>query len=126
MRLLKFLDLKLMNWRVVLIKQKQIFLMAILIFSAAPVYAGIRCLDDIISEGDTNYEVMLKLEKCGEFISKDVIRKEISFDQDKNIEKEIPVEQWHIKVLEQGGTFCYPLDFQEGVLKEIGKWTKCE
>ena len=89
-------------------------------------HAGIRCANDIISKGDTTFEVELKLKECGEVIDKQVIRKESVKKNDVEKRKEETyIDRWYIRVREQGGKYCYPLVFEEGVLKEIGNWKRC-
>ena len=111
---------------------KRLFIVGLLMLWVVPAY-GIRCSNDIISTGDTDLEVQLKLKKCGEVIKKDVIRKEstsnynIKNHRDIEInEEERLIERWYIRVNEQGGVYCYPLNFVEGILKKIGDWTKCD
>lgn len=111
---------------------KRLFILAILILWCVPAY-GIRCSNDIISTGDTDLEVQLKLKKCGEVINRNIIKKEITsnFNTRKNRDIEVSgeeqlVERWYIRISEQGGMYCYPLTFSGGILKEIGKWTKCD
>ena len=45
---------------------------------------------------------------------------------DKVEEKEKLVERWYIRVNERGGKYCYPLTFEDGLLQNIGNWTKCD
>lgn len=101
-------------------------------FVCGPAY-GIRCANDIISTGDTDMAVRLKLENCGEIIDRRVIKKEITSNADAKNHQDVEinaeerlVERWYIRVSEQGGKYCYPLTFSEGILKEIGNWTKCD
>ncbi len=94
-----------------------------------PVYGGIRCENDIISVGDTSSEVTIKLQKCGEVLNKEVIKKETIIDEKKSgetVKKEKLVELWSIRVKERGGMYCYPLTFEEGRLQSIGNWSKCD
>lgn len=96
-------------------------------FSLSNADAGIRCANDIISTGDTDFEVKMKLEDCGELLDKQLLRKETVRHRDFEKRKEEKyIQRWYIRVKEQGGHYCYPLMFEEGVLKEIGGWKKCE
>lgn len=98
-----------------------------LTFSFYSADAGIRCANDIISTGDTDFQVKLKLEGCGELLDKQVIRKETVRKNDFEKRKEEKyIQRWHIRVQELGSHYCYPLIFEEGVLKEIGDWKKCK
>jgi hypothetical protein len=92
-----------------------------------PVHAGIRCENDIISTGETTFEVEFKLKKCGEVLSKEIVRKETTKEitADKNVKEEKLIEQWHIRVNERGVMYCYPLTFESGRLVDIGRWNKC-
>ena len=109
--------------------------LSILILAATicsyPVYAGIRCENDIISIGETSSEVMIKLRRCGEVLSKEVVSKKTSVatrekKSDKKEKKEKLMELWTIRVKERGGMYCYPLTFEEGRLQSIGDWSKCD
>ena len=107
-----------------------ILMLAITIYSH-PVYAGIRCENDIISIGETSAEVMIKLSRCGEVLNKEVVSKETSVDtnkkkSDEKVKKEKLMELWYIRVKERGGMYCYPLTFEEGRLKSVGNWSKCD
>jgi hypothetical protein len=111
---------------------KKLFLLAILIFWSVPAF-GLRCGNDIISTGDTDLDVQLKLKKCGEVINRNIIKKEITSNYHLKNKRDIEmdaeerlVERWYIRITEQGGAYCYPLNFSGGILKEIGKWTKCD
>ena len=111
---------------------KRLLILAILTLWCAPAY-GIRCSNDIISTGDRDLEVKLKLKDCGEVISKDIIGKETTSSHNINSKQHIEItkeeqliERWHIRVVEQGGKYCYPLIFRGGILTEIGSWTQCD
>jgi hypothetical protein len=106
-------------------------LLLVLTLYAFPVYAGIRCKNDLISIGATSSEVMVKLSRCGEVLNKEVVRKETSVDTDEKesvgkVKKEILIELWYIRVNERGGMYCYPLTFEEGRLQSVGRWSKCD
>ena len=108
-----------------------IFAIVLTIISSSPLYAGIRCENDIISIGDTSSEVMIKLSRCGKVLDKEVVRKEtvVEIDNKKNgekVKKEKLIEIWYIRVKERGGMYCYPLSFEEGRLQRIGNWSKCD
>ena len=94
-----------------------------------------------ISEGDSSIEVMIKLNKCGEVLGKETASKEtvnkVNVSKEKitdtreektgeSVKKEIVTEIWYIRVEERGGIYCYPLSFEEGRLKSIGNWSKCD
>ncbi len=108
-----------------------ILMLAIITIHTYPVQAGIRCGNDIISIGDISSEVMIKLKKCGEVLNKEVISKETVIETDvkkigDKVKKETLTERWYIRVKESGGTYCYPLSFEEGSLQSIGIWRKCD
>ena len=107
---------------------------ALLVFmsalSAYPIHAGIRCQNDIISIGDTSFEVTAKVKICGEVLDKQIISKEtiVQPNEEKANEKvkeEKVIELWHIRVNERGGMYCYPLTFEAGRLISIGDWKRC-
>lgn len=84
-----------------------------------------------LSTGQTTSEVMVKLSMCGEVLNKEVIRKDTSVDMDKDkhdekVIREKLIELWYVRVKERGGMYCYPLTFEEGRLKSIGNWNKCD
>lgn len=107
--------------------KRYLYVLLVLLLSAVAAQAGIRCANDLISKGDTTFEVQLKLKQCGEVLGQEVIRKErIQGKGDVDIEVERRIELWHIRVQEQGGAYCYPLTFEEGTLKEIGSWKRCD
>ena len=94
-----------------------------------PAHAGIRCENDLISPGETTFEVQVKLGKCGEVLNKEVVGTQTTKEKkadDKVEEKEKVVERWYIRVQERGGMYCYPLTFEDGLLTNIGNWTKCD
>lgn len=108
-----------------------IFLTLLFVLYSNPVFAGIRCGNDLISIGDTPSEVMLKLRKCGEILDKEVTRKEIYVeavgeDSKEKVKKEKLIEHWYIRVKERGGMYCYTLSFEEGRLTDIGDWSRCD
>ncbi len=108
-----------------------VILIVLIVTYAYPIQAGIRCENDLISTGETSSEVMIKLNKCGEVLNKEVIRKETSVDTtenkfDQKVKKEKLIELWYIRVKERGGMYCYPLTFEEGRLQSVGNWTKCD
>lgn len=94
----------------------------------SPAFAGIRCGNDLISIGDSSSQVMMKLSKCGEVLGKEVVSKETIKESKQNGEtkKEKWIEKWHIRVKERGSMYCYPLVFEEGALKDIGSWSRCD
>ena len=96
-----------------------------------PLYAGIRCKNDLISIGDTPSEVRIKLSKCGKVLDKEVVSKETTIEVDDSkavdkIKKEKLIEIWYVRVEERGSMYCYPLSFEEGRLVEIGRWSRCD
>lgn len=105
-------------------------LMAAIILSASPTLAGIRCGNDIISIGDTSFEVMAKISRCGEVLSKETVGKETSIENGSTtgdkIKKVRVVELWYVRVKEGSNSYCYPLTFEEGRLKNIGSWKRCD
>lgn len=105
------------------------FLLTVLTLYICPAHAGIRCENDIISLGETTFEVQVKLSKCGEVLNKEVVGTQTTKEKkadDKVEEKEKVVERWYIRVKERGGMYCYPLTFEDGLLKNIGNWSKCD
>ena len=73
----------------------------------------------------------MKLSECGEVLNKEIVGKETIVETDKEnsnkkVKKEIITENWYIRVKERGGMYCYPLTFEEGYLKSIGNWHKCD
>jgi hypothetical protein len=90
--------------------------------------AGIRCGNDLISVGETSFAVQIKLENCGSVIAKEQIgtSTETTEASDAEVAEEHFVERWFIRVKERGGTYCYPLTFEQGLLREIGTWRKCQ
>ena len=93
-----------------------------------PLNAGIRCANDIISTGETTSQVQMKLQLCGEVLSKEVVGEEAEKVKqgDEQKERKKLVERWYIRVQERGGKYCYPLTFEEGILQNIGNWSKCD
>jgi hypothetical protein len=106
---------------------KALFLVA-MVLSVVSAHAGIRCGDDLIAVGETSFEVQIKLESCGSVIAKKQVGKstETKKKGDTDVEKERLVERWYIRVNERGGTYCYPLIFEQGLLNEIGNWRQCD
>jgi hypothetical protein len=105
----------------------------ILALACGQATADIRCGNDFISPGDSTFEVTLKMEKCGEIMGKENIGTETTTQKEygpgKNLtktESEKVVERWYVRVQEHGGKYCYPLIFEEGLLKKIGNWKKCD
>ena len=99
--------------------------------SPHPLHAGIRCAIDLISIGDTSSEVMLKLNRCGEVLDKEVVSKQTVVESDstktgETVSKETMTEIWYVRVKERGGAYCYPLTFEEGLLQNIGRWSRCD
>jgi hypothetical protein len=90
--------------------------------------AGIRCGNDLITIGETSFEVLTKLEACGHLIDKEPVatRTETDRSDQEETSEEHLIERWYIRVDEKGGGYCYPLTFEEGILKEIGGWHQCE
>lgn len=106
-----------------------VFSLLVLILYAVPAQAGIRCENDIISTGETTFQVQAKLSMCGEVLGKEVVGTQTTKEKkadDKVEEKEKLVERWYIRVNERGGKYCYPLTFEDGLLQNIGNWTKCD
>ncbi len=89
---------------------------AFILVSGANAYA-IRCNNDLISEDDSKFEVVLTLDKCGSVLEKELIRSE---DTHRKVEK------WLIRVLEWGYRYCYELTFVDAVLKDIEWLGKCD
>lgn len=95
------------------------------------VFAGIRCGNDIISIGDTKILVTSKIQSCGRILDKDTYTKEIS---DSSGEEEIKtskridirIDRWSVRIKERGGYYCYPLTFEDGILTNIGSWSRCD
>lgn len=94
--------------------------------------ADIRCGNDFISPGNSTFEVTIKMEKCGEILGKENVGKETTTTKEhgpgtdtRKVEVEKMIERWYIRVQEHGGKYCYPLTFEEGILKIIGNWKQC-
>ena len=105
------------------------FLMVLVaFFQGTQASAGIRCGNDLISVGDTSFEARIKLETCGTVIDKERVgtTTETQSGGKRAAARERLIERWYIRVHERGGTYCYPLTFEEGLLKEIGIWRKCD
>lgn len=101
------------------------------VISFQQVHAGIRCKNDLIRTGNTTAEVRMALTKCGKVLDKEIVSKETTVEIDskktgEKVKKEITTEIWYIRVEERGGMYCYPLTFEEGRLKKIGKWSRCD
>lgn len=105
-----------------------IFILMISLMFFCLAQAGIRCKNDIISEGDTSSEVMMKLMECGTVLDKEIVSRETIVEEktDRTVKKEKVTEIWYIRVKERGGMYCYPLSFEEGVLQRIGNWSRCD
>jgi len=108
-----------------------ILTVAIIIIFSYPIYAGIRCENDIISVGDTSSEVRIKLSKCGKVLDKETVNKETVIDVDEKkdgekVKKETLTEIWTVRVKERGGMYCYPLLIEEGRLMDISRWSRCD
>lgn len=104
------------------------FLMVLIgIFCCSQAVAGIRCGNDLISVGDTSFEVRIKLDLCGSIIEKERVgtTTETQSEGEKAVAEERNIERWYIRVNEKGGAYCYPLTFEGGRLLEIGTWRKC-
>ena len=89
----------------------------LLLFLNTDTALAIRCSNDLITEGESKFEVMLTLKKCGSVLEKEVIR---SSDTQKKIDK------WLIRVLELGGHYCYELTFADAKLVAIDLLERCE
>ncbi len=90
---------------------------ALVLFFGSNAHA-IRCGNDLISEDDSKFEVVLTLEKCGSLLGKELIR---SADTNRKIEK------WLIRVNEWGSNrYCYELTFVDAVLRDIEWIGKCK
>ena len=94
---------------------------------ASGAQGGIRCGNDLISVGDTRFDVQVKLGDCGSILDRQQVgtRTETEAAATGTVAEERVVERWHIRVNERGGAYCYPLTFVEGVLTEIGSWRRC-
>ena len=108
-----------------------ILFLAITTAYSFPVDAGIRCKNDIISIGDTSSEVMIKLRRCGELLYKEVVQKDITVNKSKKKKGEKIIEEklteiWHVRVKQRGHWYCYPLYMEEGRLRSIGRWSRCD
>ncbi|MEJ2639140.1 MAG: DUF2845 domain-containing protein [Desulfosarcinaceae bacterium] len=90
--------------------------------------AGIRCGNDLITIGDTGFEVLAKLETCGRVIDKAPVatRTETERNGKEEESEERLIERWYIRVDEKGSGYCYPLTFEKGILIEIGGWHRCD
>ena len=78
---------------------------------------AIRCGNDLIQEGDSKFEVIMTLKKCGTVLEKELIRSE---DTNKKI------EIWLVRVLEMGGHYCYELIFKDAIMTERKLLNKCD
>jgi len=78
---------------------------------------AIRCNNDLITENDSTFEVVLTLAKCGSVLDKELIR---SADTGRKIEK------WLIRVNEWGNPYCYELTFVDAVLRDIEWIGRCD
>jgi len=94
-----------------------LFLLIMLLnINSASAFA-IRCSNDLIREGNSKFEVIMTLKKCGTILEKELIR---SADTNKKI------EMWLIQVLEMGGHYCYELTFKDAILIERKLLGKCD
>ena len=101
--------------------------------------ARIRCGNNLISKGDSSFEVKYRLRQCGELIGKEVIQEnsEGSFSanvQHKknrsrvngNFQSETELtERWFIVINTRGGDYCWTVIFKGGVLYEFEDWERC-
>lgn len=110
------------------LKKSQIFIFLVLIFSGhATVSAGIRCGNDIISPGDTKTLVAGKLQSCGDILDRDSYVKETTTtaSETETTTGSQKIDIWSIRITERGNSYCYPLTFEDGLLTEIGSWSRC-
>lgn len=82
----------------------------------------------LITIGETSFEVIKKLATCGMVIDKALVATHTESKKiaQGEVSEECIVERWYIRVDEKGGSYCYPLTFEEGILKEIGNWRRCD
>ncbi|WDP92167.1 MAG: DUF2845 domain-containing protein [Desulfobacter sp.] len=95
------------------------------IFNHAPLFAGIRCGNDIISTGNTKSVVAAKIQSCGQILDKDAYLKTVEDAEDNTIKTEKKIDLWSVRIKERGNNYCYPLTFEDGVLTDIGAWSRC-
>ena len=115
-----------------------ILLITILLIPTAA-SARIRCGKDIISKGDSSFEVKFKLRQCGELFDKEVIQEESATSFSARIkhrknsshvngqsysETEV-TERWYMVIHERGGDYCWTVIFKRGVLYEFEDWERC-
>ena len=102
--------------------------MGMAILAGSQANAGIRCGNDLIVPGETSFDVRMKLAVCGSIISEEHVgtRTDTESNGAKVVAEERVVKRWYIRVRERGGTYCYPLTFEEGILTQIGGWRRCE
>jgi len=121
--------------------KKSIVIISLLTMLLIPTAASarIRCGNDIISKGDSAFEVKFKLRQCGELFGKEVIQEESSTSFSARIKhrkssshvngqshSEIAVtERWYIVINERGGDYCWTVIFKRGELYEFEDWERC-
>lgn len=64
-------------------------------------------------------------------LNKEIVRKKTIVNADEKnvgekVKKERVTEVWYIRVKEREGMYCYPLSFEEGRLRSIGRWSRCD
>jgi len=110
---------------------RKILIIALSFFYVGIAFAGVRCGNDIISIGDTKITVVNKLQSCGKILNKDTYTKEIETQLEENedgekIKIQKRIDLWSIRIQERGNNhYCYPLTFEDGILTEIGRWSRC-
>nr|WP_320192599.1 DUF2845 domain-containing protein [uncultured Desulfobacter sp.] len=114
------------------IKQICIIVLACFLFYDGIAFAGVRCGNDIISIGDIKTTVVSKLQSCGEILNKDTYTKEIETELNEKegwgkIKIQKRIDLWSIRIREKGSNYyCYPLTFEDNILTEIGRWSRCD
>ena len=88
----------------------------ILIFLYPSSSLAIRCSNDLISEDESKFEVILTLKKCGTILAQEELR-----SSDTNLK----VDKWLVRILEMGGHYCYELTFADAILIDIELIGKC-
>lgn len=87
-----------------------------LVINLNPAYA-IRCGNDLIQEGDSTFEVILTLKKCGNVMEKEMVQSENTYEK---------IEKWLIRAYEMGHHYCYELTFKDTKLIEIRLLGQCD
>jgi hypothetical protein len=105
--------------------------------------ARIRCGNDLISEGDTAFDVAIRMRNCeGEIVGRQTIgergtghvemnttyqnRGKTSYSEGTIYAKSAVEERWYVRLKEGAYHYCYRFLFLRGTLEKIEGWERCD